>query len=58
MIIFHDVRYWMKLILDVRDIGASVLQIQHPLRHKNGERYYIDNEEQMKKMWKFINVGM
>jgi len=46
--------YWKQLILDVRDHGWKILNERHPLKYPSGQRYYTQDKEEMRKMWKYI----
>ena len=46
--------YWKGLITDVRDYGTKILNARHPLKFKNGKRFYNQDKDEMKALWKYI----
>jgi len=46
--------YWKGLITNVRDYGTKILNARHPLKFKSGKRFYNQDKDEMKALWKYI----
>jgi hypothetical protein len=49
--------YWKDLILNVKQNGIKLLNQLHPIKFKNGDRYYTQNLTQLEETWAYITIG-